>query len=134
MSPRLVLLTLSPAFIHTRAPEAGPSSAPNGVAPTTDTAGAADAQVKNHASSSSRDKRRKLEESLALVADPAANYTFSANGAGKGKGKGNAMDALFETGSLVRIDWGQIAYLTVRDQVRALVRIEHAGRADRIRG
>ena len=125
-------LSLSPAFIHTRAPEAGPSSAPNGVAPTTDTAGAADAQVKNHASSSSRDKRRKLEESLALVADPAANHTTSA--AGKGKGKGNAMDALFETGALVRIDWGQIAYLTVRDQVRALVRIEHAGRADRIRG
>ena len=54
------------------------------------------------------------------MADPAANQ-MPAKGAGKGKGKGNAMDALFETGSLVRIDWGQIAYLTVRDQVRASI-------------
>lgn len=83
-------------------------------------ADAADAQARNHASSSSRDKRRKLEESLALVADPAANH-LPAKGAGAGKGKGNAMDALFETGSLVHIDWGQIAYLTVRDQVRASI-------------
>ena len=68
------------------------------------------------------------------MADPAANHNTSpTSGAHKGKGRGNAMDALFETESLVRIDWGQIAYLTVRDQVRALIRIESAGRAGQIR-
>lgn len=53
-----------------------------------------------------KDKRRRVEESLALVDDPASR-------------KGSPLDDLLHPSSdrRVSIQWSQIAYITIRDQV-----------------
>lgn len=58
-----------------------------------------------------KDKRRRVEESLALVDDPASR-------------KGSPLDDLLHPSSdrLVSIQWSQIAYITVRDQVNVLLK------------
>ena len=59
---------------------------------------------------SNRDKRRRVEESLALVEDPASRT-------------GNAMDELVGTrGNNIVIEWDKIAYITLRDQVCRIYR------------
>lgn len=62
-----------------------------------------------------RDKRRRVEESLSLVEDPASR-------------SGSAFDALLapRPGSTVSVEWGQVAYITVRDQVRTTQNISTA--------
>lgn len=59
-----------------------------------------------------KDKRRRVEESLALVDDPASR-------------KGSPLDDLLHPSSdrLVSIQWSQIAYITVRDQVSVLLKL-----------
>lgn len=62
--------------------------------------------VPNTPSKLRKDKRRRVEESLALVDDPASR-------------KGSPLDDLLHPSSerLVSIQWSQIAYITFRDQV-----------------
>lgn len=88
--------------------------------PTPSTSGVSSQQIAEQPpqpAKSTRDKRRRVEESLALVTDPAASqHAAELDGASP---PGNPMDRLFSTtkGNAISIDWSSIAYITVRDQV-----------------
>lgn len=86
------------AFIHSQAIP---------IHDTDDTEDKEDITITDTPSKLRKDKRRRVEESLALVDDPASR-------------KGSPLDDLLHpsSGRQVNIQWSQIAYITIRDQVR----------------
>lgn len=98
----LTLVEDMTAFIHSR-----PTQQASTISSASDSEGKEDVTITNTPSQLRKDKRRRVEESLALVDDPASR-------------KGSPLDDLLHpsSGQQVSIQWSQIAYITVRDQVR----------------